>query len=109
MRTMLPALALGVALLGGPAGACDPEAMSAHLSAVCDAALDPARMAIDAALPHATDAERVLIARHLAAAAEACEIGDPEAGAHVAATLARYAGRIEGRAGIQTPVLAVVR
>lgn len=109
MRTTVPVLVLGATLLAGPAGACDPEAMSAHLSAVCDAALDPARAAIEVALPYATEEERALIARHLAAAAEACEIGDPEAGARMAAMLARVAGRIEGRAGLETPLLAVLR
>ncbi|WP_439578659.1 hypothetical protein [Elioraea sp.] len=109
MRMTLPALALGAALLAGPAGACDPEAMSAHLSAICDAALAPARAAIEAALPHATAAERALIARHLAAATEACEIGDPESGARLAGTLARFAGRIEGRAGLDSALLASLR
>lgn len=109
MRTMLPAFALGATLLAGPAGACDPEAMSAHLSAVCDAALSSARVAIEAALPHATEAERALIARHLAAAAEACEVGDPEVGARLASTLARFAGRIEGRAGLDSALLASLR
>ncbi|GIX08420.1 hypothetical protein [Elioraea sp.] len=109
MRTTLPSLALCAVLLAGPAGACDPEAMSAPLSAVCDAALAPARAAIETALPYATETERALIARHLAATTEACESGDPEAGARLASTLARFAGRIEGRAGLNSALLVSQR
>lgn len=105
-RTLILA-GLGVALAAiGPAGACDPEALNAHLTEVCDAALAPAEAALEQALPHATAAERGLIERHRADAREACAAGDPQARARTAARLARIAGRIEGRAGLDGPVLA---
>lgn len=90
------------ALLAGTrdARACDPEALDAYLSAVCDAALAPARAALEAALPHATEAERAAAERALAAASSACDTGDPQQGARLAAALSRLAGRIEGRAGL---------
>jgi hypothetical protein len=106
MRRTLILAGLGAALaIAGPAGACDPEALNAQLTAVCGAALAPAEAALAAALPHTTPAERVLVEQHLAVAREACATGDPEAGARMAAQLARLAGRIEGRAGLDGPVL----
>jgi hypothetical protein len=90
------------------ARACDPETMNAALTDVCDAALRPAAEAIAAALPHATAAERGLIERHLVAARQGCAEGDPGIGARTAALLARLAGRIEGRAGLDGPLLASV-
>ncbi len=103
MRRSLILAGLGAALAAvGPAGACDPEALNTHLTGVCEAALAPA----EAALPHATAAERALIERHRVDAGEACAPGDPQAGARTAARLARLAGRIEGRAGLDGPVLA---
>jgi hypothetical protein len=105
-----PALlaAFTAALLAAPplASACDPETMNAALTDVCDAALRPAEEAIAAALPHATAAERELIERHLVAARQGCAEGDPGIGARTAALLARLAGRIEGRAGLDGPLLA---
>ena len=97
-----PALAAFTAalLLARPLGACEPEALNAHLTAVCQAALTPAETALGAVLPHATAAERAAAERHLALAREACDSGDPEEGARTAARLSRLAGRIEGRAGI---------
>jgi hypothetical protein len=107
MRRTLILAGLGAALAAvAPAGACDPEALNVHLTGVCEAALAPAEAALEAALPHATAAERALVERHRAAAREACAAGDPEAGARTAAGLARLAGRIEGRAGLDGPVLA---
>lgn len=107
-RRLLPLAALGAAATLAPraAGACDAEAMNAHLTEVCDGALAPARAAIEAALPHATPEERALIGRALAAAGTGCATGDPVAGARLAATLARIAGRIEGRAGLRPADLA---
>jgi hypothetical protein len=106
-----PALLLAAALLAAappPARACDPETMNAALTGVCDAALRPAEEAVAAALPHATAAEHALIERHLAAARQGCAEGDPGIGARTAALLARLAGRIEGRAGLDGPLLASV-
>ena len=105
-RTLILAGLCAALAAAGPAGACDPEAMNEQLTAVCSAALRPAEAALEAALPHATAAERALVERHLAAAREACATGDPEAGARTATQLARLAGRIEGRAGLDGPVLA---
>lgn len=103
VRRALPlaALAGAAAALASPATACDPEAMDAHLTAVCDGALAPARAALEAALPHATAEERAAMQRALTAANAACTTGDPVAGARIAAKLARIAGRIEGRAGLR--------
>ena len=102
-RRGLKLAALGaatLALAAKPAAACDPDAMDAHLTAVCDGALAPARAALEAALPHATPAERLAMQRALSVANTTCTTGDPVAGARIAATLARIAGRIEGRAGL---------
>jgi len=102
-RRGLKLAALGaatLALAAKPAAACDPDAMDAHLTAVCDGALAPARAALEAALPHATPAERLAMQRALSVASATCTTGDPVAGARIAATLARIAGRIEGRAGL---------
>lgn len=111
MTRYMPAVALAVAVLAVPAAACDVEEMNRHMNAVCLAALDPAREAIGAVLPHATDAERVLVARSLARAAIACDTGDPREGAAAASLLSRLAGRIEARAGLDLPLpsLAALR
>jgi hypothetical protein len=109
MRRNLIFAGLGAALAtAGPAGACDPEALNAQLTSVCRAALAPAEAVLAAVLPYAMPAERVLVEQHLAVAREACATGDPEAGARTAAQLARLAGRIEGRAGLDGPVLVAV-
>jgi hypothetical protein len=108
-RRLLPraALAAGAATLLLPrrAAACDAEAMEAHLTAVCDGALEPARRALEAAMPHATAAEQMAMQRALTIANSTCTTGDPVAGARIAANLARLAGRIEGRAGIDALTL----
>jgi hypothetical protein len=75
--------------------------MDAHLTAVCNGALAPARAALEAALAHATPEERIAMQRALTVADATCTTGDPVAGARIAANLARVAGRIEGRAGLQ--------
>jgi hypothetical protein len=102
-RRLLPlaALAGAAALAARPASACDPDAMDAHLTQVCDGALAPARAALEAALPHATPEERMAMQRALTVANTTCNTGDPVAGARIAANLARIAGRIEGRAGLK--------
>jgi hypothetical protein len=101
-RRLLPLAALaGAALATKPAAACDPDAMDAHLTQVCDGALAPAREALEAALPHATPEERLAMQRALTIANSTCTTGDPVAGARIAANLARIAGRIEGRAGLK--------
>jgi hypothetical protein len=101
-RRILPLAVLAGtgALAAQEAAACDPDAMDAHLTAVCDGALAPARAALQAALPHATAEERMALQRALTVANATCTTGDPVAGARIAATLARIAGRIEGRAGL---------
>lgn len=103
-RRALPLAALAgaaaAALAPRRAAACDPDAMDAHLTAVCDGALAPARAALEAALPHATPEERMALQRALTVANSTCTTGDPVAGARIAANLARLAGRIEGRAGL---------
>lgn len=108
-RTLILAGLGAVLATVGPAGACDPEALNEQLAVVCSAALRPAEVALEAALPHATAVERGLVERHLAAAREACATGDPETGARTAVLLARLAGRIEGRAGLDGPVLATAQ
>jgi hypothetical protein len=102
-RRLLPLAALAglAALATRPAGACDADAMEAHLTAVCDGALEPARAALDAALAHATPEEKLAMQRALTIANATCTTGDPVAGARIAANLARLAGRIEGRAGLK--------
>ena len=102
-RRLLPlaALAGAAALAPRPAHACDPDAMDAHLTAVCDGALAPARAALEAALPLATPEERLAMQRALTIANMTCTTGDPVAGARIAAVLARIAGRIEGHAGLR--------
>ena len=108
-RRALPLAALAgaaaAALAARPAAACDPDAMDAHLTQVCDGALAPARAALEAALPHATPEERMAMQRALTIANNTCTTGDPVAGARIAANLARLAGRIEGRAGVQSLTL----
>ncbi|MGG5812103.1 hypothetical protein [Falsiroseomonas sp. CW058] len=102
-RRLLPLAALAASaatLAPRPAAACDPDAMDAHLTAVCDGALAPARAALEAALAHATPEERMAMQRALTIANTTCTTGDPVAGARIAANLARIAGRIEGRAGL---------
>ena len=104
-RRVLPLAALAAAAtaaLARPSQACDADAMDAHLTAVCDGALEPARLALAAALPHATPEESLALQRALTIAQGACTTGDPTAGARIAANLARLAGRIEGRAGVAT-------
>jgi hypothetical protein len=104
-RRTLPLLALagaaGAALAARPAAACDADAMDAHLTAVCDGALEPAKAALEAARPHATPEEIMALQRALTIANTTCTTGDPVAGARIAANLARIAGRIEGRAGLK--------
>jgi hypothetical protein len=101
-RRLLPLAAFaGAALAATSAAACDPDAMDAHLTQVCDGALAPARAALEAALPHATPEEALAMQRALTVANTTCTTGDPVAGARIAANLARIAGRIEGRAGLK--------
>ena len=101
IRRLLPLIAFAApaALASRRAAACDPDAMDAHLTAVCEGGLAPARLALAAALPHATPDEAAALRRVLALATDACTSGDPVAGARFAANLARMAGRIEGRSG----------
>jgi hypothetical protein len=103
-RRVLPLAALGAAAaasLARPAAACDPDAMDAHLTAVCDGALEPAKRALEAAMEHAKPEERLAMQRALTVANSTCTTGDPVQGARIAANLARIAGRIEGRAGLK--------
>lgn len=98
---------IALALIATPALACDQDAMDAHLTAVCEAALRPAEAAIADALPHAYAPEAEAIARLIAAAREGCATGDPELGGRIAVQLARIAGRIEARAGLDPEPLLV--
>ncbi|NKE43489.1 hypothetical protein HB662_01780 [Roseomonas frigidaquae] len=111
-RRFLPlaaaAVATGSLLSSRRAAACDAEAMEAHLTAVCDGALAPARAALEAAMPHATPAETMAMQRALTIANATCTTGDPVAGARIAANLARLAGRIEGRAGVSPDSLEML-
>lgn len=97
------AFALGLAVLA-PAQACEPEAMNAELSRVCDGALVPARERISALRGHASGPEQRAIDAALARAQAACDTGDPVLGAAEAVNLARLAGRIEARIGDATPI-----
>ena len=86
------------------ARACDTEAMNAELTAVCTAALRPALSWATAIRAQATAAETAAIERAITTATAACETGDPAAGAAEAVRIARLAGRIEARAGMNDPV-----
>jgi len=99
-RRLLPLGLAGLVASAGTAGACDPDALDTHLAEMCDGALNLARAAVEAALPHATDAERHAMQRALTVAGTVCAQGDPMDGAKIASTLVRMAGRIEGRAGL---------
>ena len=102
MRALLLAGLLLAAL--PPARACDTEAMSAELTAVCSAALRPAAETARAVRGAASAAEAAALDRALARAAEACATGDPALGAAEASRIARLAGRIEARAGLTDPI-----
>lgn len=96
----LPASALlAFALVAAPppARACDPEAMQREIAGICRAALDPAAAIARAVLARATQDEVRLIEAAIAAAGDACDIGDPATGARQAVELARLAGRVEAR------------
>lgn len=107
-RTLLPAVALAAAgaAIARPARACDPEDMNAYISAVADAAVEPALAALAAVLPHATAEERALADRGAALARAAARDGNPKVAVRTASALARLAGRIEARAGF-TPALEI--
>jgi hypothetical protein len=96
MRPYLLAAALLLATPTLAARACDTETMNAELTRVCRAALDPVLGWLAALTPPAE--ERAAIDRSASAATEACDTGDPTAGAAAAVRLARLAGRLEGRA-----------
>ncbi len=102
MRTIL----LAVLMLAAPprARACDPEAMHAELTAVCNAALRPTLEWAGMVRVPASAAESAALDRAIAAATTSCETGDPVAGAQAAARIARLAGRIEARAGTTDPI-----
>ncbi|WP_137179648.1 hypothetical protein [Roseomonas sp. AR75] len=93
------AIVLAALLVAAPplARACDPEAMEAEITAICRAAVDPAAAIARAALPQATADEARAIAAAILAAGDACDVGDPVAGARQAVEIARLAGRIEAR------------
>ncbi len=98
MRPLLLAAAL---LLTPPlaARACDTDVLNAELTRVCRAALDPVLGWLGALTPPAGEGDA--IARATEAAVEACDTGDPVIGAREAVRLARLAGQIEARAGLQ--------
>lgn len=102
MRSIL----LAALVLAAPplARACDTEAMNAELTAVCTAALRPALDWAGVVRVQASVAESAALDRAIAAATTSCETGDPVAGAAEAVRIARLAGRIEARAGMNDPI-----
>ncbi|MBR0680800.1 hypothetical protein GXW74_09900 [Roseomonas eburnea] len=103
MRNILAAAAMAL-LAATPAPACDSEAMSAELTAVCRGAFAPAAEWAGAVRAQADAAEAAALDRALLLAREACDSGDPAAGAREAARIARLAGRIEARIGATAPI-----
>ena len=99
-RTLPIAALLAFALVAAPplARACDPEAMNQEITEICRAALDPAAAIARAVLARATPEEARALTAALVAAGDACDVGDPAAGARQAVEIARLAGRIEARA-----------
>jgi hypothetical protein len=100
MTRTLPATTLLVlALVAAPplARACDPEAMNQEVTEICRAALDPAASFARATLARATADEARALEAAIIAATDACDVGDPAAGARQAVEIARLAGRIEAR------------
>ena len=100
MSRSLLAVALGaIALIAAPplARACDPETMEREITEICRAAVDPAAGFARAVLPSASAGEARAIEAAIIAAGDACEVGDPAAGARKAVELARLVGRIEAR------------
>lgn len=97
MTRTIPLALLLLAMPPLAARACDPEAMNQEITAICRAALDPAATIARAALPRASAEEAQGIEAAILAAGDACDIGDPLAGARQAVELARLAGRIEAR------------
>jgi hypothetical protein len=89
---------LAAALLLPPAAlACDPEAMNAEITAICRAAVDPAAQHARALIARLPPAEARALEDAITAAGDACDVGDPVAGARQAVEIARLAGRIEAR------------
>lgn len=103
-RTPFALALLGLAVLvAAPlARACDPEAMNIEITELCRAALDPATAIARGALPLASAEEAQALQAAITAAGDACEVGDPAAGARQAVEIARLAGRIEARAARTT-------
>jgi len=99
-RTLPAAALLAVALVAAPplARACDPEAMNQEITEICRAAFDPAAEIARAVLARATPDEARALTDAITAAGDACDVGDPAAGARQAVEIARLAGRIEARA-----------
>lgn len=99
MRPLPIAALIALALSIAPplARACDPEGMEREITEICRAALDPAAALARAVLVRATPEEARAIEAAIIAAGDACEIGDPAAGARQAVELARLAGRLEAR------------
>ncbi len=87
-----------------PALACDVAEMHAIATEACAAAIGETGTVLAALERHATEAERAMIERQLAAAREACAEGNAGFAAAEAARLARLAGRIEARAGEAPPI-----
>jgi hypothetical protein len=98
-RTLPVAALLALALVAAPplARACDPEAMNQEITEICRAAFDPAAEIARAVLARATPDEARALTAALTAAGDACDVGDPAAGARQAVEIARLAGRIEAR------------
>lgn len=97
LHALLPLLALSLLAVPPLARACDPEAMNQEVTEICRAALDPAANLARALLARATADEARAIETAIIAATDACDVGDPAAGARRAVEIARLAGRIEAR------------
>lgn len=98
---MLRAALLATLLVVAPplARACDPETMEREITEICRAAVDPAAEIARTVLARATPEEAQRIGAAIIAAGDACDVGDPAAGARQAVEIARLAGRIEARLG----------
>jgi hypothetical protein len=96
----LPAIALGLVLTAGPAGACDPEDMWAEMRATC---VDFVTVTSQMALPvhaHLDHAEKNELGRLTTAALKGCEGQSFTAAAQETARLGVLIGRLEARHGL---------
>ncbi len=96
-RLQMPALALGLALMAGPARACDPEDLWAEMRATC---VDFVTTTSQMALPvhaHLDHAEKDELGRLTTAALKGCEGQSFTTAAQETARLGVLIGRLEAR------------